>query len=220
MSIIKNIITVPKPDEYSKLFAGVPPEAAEPSSTVSLLSGKVSNGHTEIFAELQPGATGETFIRFSVEIPSVNRASFDIWQEQVSAIIGPDEEEKIAGITSNNFVSVQNPAHYSLAAFSYVTMGDLTSYDNLSNLPFGPPQSLPEEQLERSIKRLDSPMIHLEGILSATSEHPEVRAYIPATYFLFADNTLICFVSYSEPVVLVYGGEEMVTAPGILAVSL
>lgn len=184
------------------------------------LSGKVTNGYTLIFADLQPGASGEASIKFSVTINSVDVKSFDGWRNEVSKILGPTMEEKIArfsGVATVVDEPAQFAAQYALAAFSFACNGDLTSFENQSTFAFGQQLSPEYLQLATSIFQLDSQELTLKGELVATIENPDVEAFIAVTYFNFTDNGKITsFSSYRGPIVLVEGDEEVVTQPGIL----
>jgi hypothetical protein len=208
MSIIKNKVTVPSPVLASKAMVE------------SELSGNVTNGYTLIFADLQPGASGEVNIKFSVTINSVNVKTFDNWRNEVSKILGPTVEEKIArfsGIATVVDEPAQFAAQYALAAFSFVYNGDFTSFENQSTFAFVQ-QPCPEYiQLATSILQLDSQELTLRGELTATIENPDVEAFIAVTYFHFTNNNKVTsFSSYRGPIVLVEGDEEVVIQPGIL----
>jgi hypothetical protein len=222
MKVVRNIIQIPKPPLASaRLLPAVNSEATVPSAMVPAISGEVSNGHTEISADLEPGVSGTVHIRFSASIPAVNGATFKSWRGQVSDIIDAAIEERIArfsGISSDTQKPEQYASQYAAAAFSYVTKGDFTSYDNQSANPFGPPQSPQALQLARSILQLNSSTILLAGELTATIANPTVKAFIPATYFLFANDKLTAFVSYGGLVVLI-GEEEVRTQPGVIVAA-
>jgi hypothetical protein len=226
MGIVKNILTIPPPVYGTSTMVAGAPVSFMPGK---LYPGKLYNGHTRIFAEVAPGTSGEVKIKFSVEINSVDGATFNSWRNRISKIIGSPIEEEIdsySGIASDPEEPERYASQFSLAAFSYVTKGDFRSYDNQSAVPFDPHQSLEEqldphqsceEQLLESISRLDSAMIKLAGELTATTANPKSEAFIVATYFAFANKKVTSFAGYRGPIVLVHGKEEVVTQAGILA---
>jgi hypothetical protein len=217
MEFVKNIINLPK-SSHRALQAQIT-ETAATSPTLSTISGQVSNGHTEISAELEEVVSGTVRIHFSAEFVAVNGADFRSWRNRLLDIIGKEKEDSIVRLLSisTDINQIERYAsQYSLAAFSYVTNGNIADYEDKNDVPFGPFQVLQAQELLESLLRLDPSNVRLDGELIATTAKPNVNAFIPMTSFAFANGKLTSFVSYDGPIVLVHGENEVVTRPGVL----
>ncbi len=211
---------VPPPASPRPVAERSAPAAPGASQPQALYTGQLSSGHTRIFADLQPGVGGTARITFSVSINSVTGATFNAWRAEIRTILGAGPEMRIAeysGIAANPAEPEEHASKYALAAFSYVSTGQFSTYQNRSDVPFGPPSNSHYKQVLTSIRGLDFEMLRLGGTLEATVSDPNVAAYVTATYFAFADDRVTSFVGYRGSIVLVDDGEEVTTIPGILA---
>jgi hypothetical protein len=219
MKFVNNIIDLSNSSHRALSIQAQISETHATTSTSSTISGQVSNGYTEISAELEGGVSGTVRIQFSADFVAVNGADFRSWRNKLLDIIGKDKEDSIARLMpiSIDINQVERyTSQYALAAFSYVTNGNIADYQDKNDVPFGPFQVLQAQELLESLLRLDPAHIRLDGELIATTANPNVNAFIPVTSFAFANGKLTSFVSYAGPIVLVHGENEVVTRPGVL----
>jgi hypothetical protein len=217
MEYVRNVLEIPPPAPMRDM----PSATSTDGPARRNLSGALSNGQTRVFAELQPGVSGTSTIRFSVELNSVTEPAFTSWCGEITEILGADIEGKIAtfsSVANNPDQPEKSASKYALATYSYISTGVFSSFGDKSNVPFGPPVNGDGRKVLASIHGLESRMIRLGGTLQATIQNPRVEAFVYATYFSFGDGVVTSFVGYSGEVILVDGGREVLTPPGVLVV--
>lgn len=181
------------------------------------LSGSLYQGHTGVFAELQPHAEGNVTVRFSIKVHSVTRDAFENWRRAVNQMLGPVLEKKIAR-RSGFPDEVVDISAYALAVFFSVFTPPSEDARRPEKARFRAKNQL-QQALLSSIYALETSVHSFEGELTATPKTPEIRAYIPASYFRFADDVVTPFVSYAANIVLVDQDAEFKTRPGVLTSS-
>lgn len=200
-----NILKVPTPTKHS------------PSTQDEIiqfpLNGNVSNGITEIYAEISNAKSITTEIDFVVDVNSIDDESFNKWRNDVKSILG----EEAIGLIETKIISEMPYAgelnfglympRYSLFVFEYAFNLDLNidPYLNYSNVPFKTENCSRKscQLVMESVYQLESSMIHYQGKLIATDLYPKSTAYIPVTYFEFSDGKIVSFAGYCGPLTII-----------------
>jgi hypothetical protein len=200
-----NIFKVPTPTKHSPL--------AQEKIIQFPLSGNVSNGITEIFAEISNAKSITTEIDFVVDVNSIDNESFCKWKVEVTSILG----EEAIGLIETKIIAEMPYAgelnfglympKYSLLVFEYAMNLDLNidPYLNYSNIPFNTENCTRKsyQSIMDSIYQLESTMVHYQGKLIATELYPKSTAYIPVTYFEFSDGKIVSFAGYNGPLTII-----------------
>lgn len=200
-----NVLNVPLPNKFTL--------SKQDLQTRSTINGVLSNGITEIFADISNTKTITTEIKFEVRVNSINVDSFNKWKIQITGILGENiisaietkiitERPKGEEIKFEQYMSI-----YSLLVFEYAFNSylNIDKYINHSMIPFNTDQCTQKQcrQIVDSIYMLESSLVHFQGKLVATEMHPESKAFIPVTFFKFWDNHTVSFAGYRGPITII-----------------